>query len=358
VSTGPDLQALGAALERKVSEALRLLQARHATLRPHLPALIGVSGGRDSVALLHFLASRGWKKLIVCHLNHGLRGRESGQDATFVRRTAAQLGLACEIHAIQIATQAKRDKLSIETCARAERDAFFQRMSKKHEASFVFLAHHAEDQAETVLGNLCRGTSLHGLSGMALTSTDREGLTKLRPLLEVRREEINGYVRAHDLAYREDSSNASLQHRRNRLRHEALPLLVDICQRDVIEIMVRGARFASRDEAFLRESALRLAQEERLWETDGGLLITPRLKTAHFAIQARVLRHWLVKTLKLKGIGSHEIEGVVGLLENDSVAKLNLPGGACVRRKAKRLFVEASQSGASEKADFLRKAST
>jgi tRNA(Ile)-lysidine synthase len=310
------------------------------------------------MALLHFLASRGWKKLVVCHLNHGLRGRESGQDATFVRRAATQLGFACEIQTLRIATQAKRDKLSIETCARAERDALFQRMSKKHEASCVFLAHHAEDQAETVLGNLCRGTSLHGLSGMALTSTDREGLTKLRPLLEARREEINGYIRAHDLPYREDSSNASLQHRRNRLRHEALPLLVDICQRDVVEIMVRGARLACRDEAFLRESALRLAQEEGLWEADGALLVTPRLKTAHFAIQARVIRHWLVKTLKMKGIGSHEIEGVVGLLENESVAKLNLPGGACVRRKSKRLFVEAAQPPGTEKRDPVRKAST
>lgn len=310
------------------------------------------------MALLHFLASRGWKKLIVCHLNHGLRGRESGQDATFVRRTATQLGLACEIHAARIATQAKRDKLSIETCARAERDAFFQRMSKKHEASCVFLAHHAEDQAETVLGNLCRGTSLHGLSGMALTSTDREGLTKLRPLLEARREEISGYVRAHDLPFCEDSSNASLQHRRNRLRHEALPLLADICQRDVVEIMVRGARFAGRDEAFLREAALRFAQEEGLWETDGALAVTPRLKAAHFSIQARVLRHWLVKILKMKGIGSHEIEGVVGLLENESMAKLNLPGGACVRRKARRLFVETPQPTAAEKAAPLRKAST
>jgi tRNA(Ile)-lysidine synthase len=192
---------------------------------------------------------------------------------------------------------------------------------------------------------------------MALTSTDREGLIKLRPLLEARREEINGYVRAHDLPVREDSSNASLQHRRNRLRHEALPLLVDICQRDVVETMVRGARFAGRDEAFLRETALRLAQEEGLWEADGALAVTPRLKAAHFSIQARIVRHWLVKTLKMKGVGSHEIEGVVGLLENENVAKLNLPGGACVRRKAKRLFVETAQPAAAEKAAALRKAS-
>jgi tRNA(Ile)-lysidine synthase len=248
------------------------------------------------------------------------------------------------MHAARVAALAKRGKLSIETCARAERDAFFYRMMKKHQTSFVFLAHHAEDQAETVLGNLCRGAGLHGLSGMGFSVTDREGLTKIRPLLEVRREEVDGLVQVHSLAFREDSTNTSVEHRRNRLRHEALPLLREICQRDVVEIIVRGARFAGRDETFLRESALRFAQEERLWETDDSLVVTPALKAVHPAIQARILRHWLVKRLKIKGIGSHEIEGVLNLLENDGVAKTNLPGSLTVRRKAKRLFVEAPVS--------------
>lgn len=325
----------------KAAEALRMLQAKHPTLRPHLPALVGVSGGRDSVALLHFLVTHGWKHLVVCHLNHGLRGRESGQDATFVRRLAAQFGLKFELHTARIASLAKRGKLSIETCARAERDAFFQRMMARHGTPFVFLAHHAEDQAETVLGNLCRGASLHGLSGMPYSAIDREGLTKARPLLEVRREELNGWVDSRRLAFREDSSNASLQYRRNRLRHEVLPLLGEVCQRDVVEIIVRGARFAGRDEAFLRECAIRFAQDERLWEADDSLAITPGFKAAHQALQARILRHWLVKILKVKGVGSHEIESVLGLLENEAVAKVNLPGGHWVRRRAKRLFLDS-----------------
>lgn len=358
MDTAAELQALAASFERKSAEALAALPARHPEIRPDRPVLIGVSGGRDSVALLHYLASHGWSKLIVCHLNHGLRGRESGADATFVRRLAGQHRLACEVHTARVEVLARRDKLSIETCARAERDAFFHRMMQKHQAPFVFLAHHAEDQAETVLGNLCRGTSLHGLSGMAVSATDRDGLVKLRPLLEVRREEINAYVQDRGLAFREDSSNASLLHRRNRLRHEALPLLGEICQRDVVDIMARGARFAGRDEAFLRETALRLAQAEGVWEADGSLQITPRLKEAHPAIQARVLRHWLVKILKVKAVGSHEIEGVLGLMSDTAIAKLNLPGGVWVRRKARRLFIEPLPALASEQAAPPTKAST
>jgi tRNA(Ile)-lysidine synthase len=262
-----------------------------------------------------------------------------------------------EGHSARIATLAKAAKLSLETCARNERDAFFHRMTQKHRTPFVFLAHHAEDQAETVLGNLCRGAGLHGLAGMNPSSTDREGLTKLRPLLEVRREEINDYITTRGLAYREDSSNTSLQHHRNRLRLEALPLLREVCQRDVVEIIIRCARFAGRDEAFLRESALRLAQSEGLWEPGDTLRITDGFKNAHPAIQARVLRHWLVKILKMKGVGAHEIEGALGLLQSDSVSKLNLPGGAWLRRKSKRLFVEQPPAPAAVDSS-LRKAST
>jgi tRNA(Ile)-lysidine synthase len=347
------------AFESKASSSLQSLQSTHETLRPHLPALVGVSGGRDSVALLRFLISHGWTKLIVCHLNHGLRGRESGQDAIFARRFAERHKLAFEGHAVRVESLARTNKLSIETCARAERDAFFHRMAKKHGTSYVFLAHHAEDQAETVLGNLCRGTGLHGLSGMTAAATDREGLVKLRPLLEVRRGDIDAYVAACGLDYREDSSNASFKHRRNRLRHEALPLLREVCERDVVEIITRCARFAGRDEAFLRESAVRLAQQEGVWETGGTLRITPGLKGAHPSIQARVLRHWLVKILKVKGVGSHEIDGALGLLGGDGVAKMNLPGGSWLRRKSQRLFVEAApSSGAgSAAAPPFRKAS-
>jgi tRNA(Ile)-lysidine synthase len=342
--------------ETRSGAALHTLQSLHAELRPHLPALIGVSGGRDSVALLHFLFSRGWTRLIVCHLNHGLRGHESGQDAAFVRRFAEKNKLVFEGHSVRVAALAKSAKLSLETCARAERDAFFHRMTQKHHTPFVFLAHHAEDQAETVLGNLCRGAGLHGLSGMNPSSTDREGLTKLRPLLEVRREDVDAYIKVRGLAYREDSSNTSLEHQRNRLRREALPMLREVCQRDVVEIIVRCARFAGRDEAFLRETALRLAQHEGIWEPGDTLRITDGLKHAHPAVQARVLRHWLVKILKVKGVGAHEIEGALGLLNGDRVAKLNLSGGAWVRRKAKRLFLEQSPTASSGPAP-VRKAS-
>lgn len=330
--------------EAKVFTALAELQRVHPDLSPHRTVLIGVSGGRDSVALLHFLDSQGWKNLIVCHLDHGLRGRESGQDAAFVRKLAKGFNLRCEVCRADVAAFAGAHKLSIETAARIKRDMFFKTIAQDEGAPFVFLAHHAEDQAETVLGNLCRGAGLQGLSGMAVTATDAAGLVKLRPLLEVRRSEIDVYMEAHGLAYREDSSNTSRAHRRNRLRHEVLPLLSEVCLRDVAELIARSAKLAARDEACLRELALRFTQEQGVWGQDGSLRITPALKALHPALLSRIVRGWLTERLTLPGIGHHEIEVVMGMLTDNGPAKVNLPGASHVRRRAKRLFVVPGQT--------------
>ena len=334
------LRKLHDCFEAKALTALTGLHRVHPNLSPHRPALIGVSGGRDSVALLHFLASQGWQNLIVCHLNHGLRGRESGQDAAFVRRFAGKLGLRCEVHREDIAALAKEHKFSIETAARVARDRFLNAVARNEGAPFVFLAHHMEDNAETVLGNLCRGSGLQGLSGMAVTATDAAGLVKLRPLLEVRRVEINAYIEAHALSFREDGSNTSRAHRRNRLRHEVLPLLREVCQRDVGELIARSAKLVARDEACLREQALRFAQKQGVWREDASLQITPALKALHPALLSRIVRCWLTERLLLPGIGHHEIEVVMGMLTDGGAAKVNLPGACHVRRRAKRLFVE------------------
>jgi tRNA(Ile)-lysidine synthase len=136
------------------------------TSEADLPALIAISGGRDSVVMLHWLISQGRKNLILCHLNHSLRGCESGQDAALVRRLAKQHALICEIQKRDVAAYAKQQQLSLETAGRQLRHDFLFAVAEKHGAHSVFIAHHADDQAETILANLCRGSSVSGLSGM------------------------------------------------------------------------------------------------------------------------------------------------------------------------------------------------
>lgn len=312
------------------------------------PALLGISGGRDSVVLLHVLLELGFNQLILCHLDHGLRGEESEQDAAFVERLAKKHGLKCEVEHVDVAAQAQEKRLSTETAAREARHAFYLRMAEKHDTWMVFLAHHAEDQAETILGNVCRGSSVSGLRGMRPVQSLDSGLHLLRPLLSWRRADIDTWLKQNKLRFREDSSNASAEFRRNRLRHEALPLLSDICGRDVIPLLNRLGALADRDDDCLRmqaeahllaEGSLVQAAEKRA-VAGPALAVTPELLALHPAVQSRVLATWLRTILLLPGIESDVLEQAQEMLAVGGPAKINLPQGRHLRRKAKRLWVE------------------
>jgi tRNA(Ile)-lysidine synthase len=328
------------AFEQKAAFALNELQRKYSDLAPNKRVLIGVSGGRDSVALLHFLVAQGWKKLVVVHFNHGLRGRESGQDAAFVRRLAARYKLKFDTFKEDIKAFAEGLKMSLETAARIERDMFFHVIGQNHNTPYIFLGHHLEDNAETILGNIARGTGLRGVAGILPAAETFQKFTKLRPLLTVRRAEIDEYIAAHKLSFREDSSNKSPEHRRNRLRHEVLPLLNEVLQRDVAPLIVRMGSLAERDDNYLRELAADFIARHALIQPDNSLRITPELRALHGAIQSRVFIHWLTEKLKVPHLGNREIEAAMTMIQPEGPAKINLPGDRHLRRKAKRLYVQ------------------
>ncbi|MCW0218919.1 MAG: tRNA lysidine(34) synthetase TilS [Prosthecobacter sp.] len=301
------------------------------------PALLAISGGRDSVALLHLMVSAGYSHLVLCHLNHGLRGRESGQDAAFVRRLAKRYDLVCEIEKVDVQAVAKAERISTELAARNVRYEFLYRMAKKHGANHVYLAHHADDQAETILANLCRGTGIGGLKGMLAETATQPILG--RPLLQIQRTEIDAYIEAQQLSYREDSSNESLVHRRNRLRHEVLPLLNQVYDRDVAPIIARLGRQAGRDDDCLWQQALAFIQDAAAIAQDGSLLLSKQIRSLHPAVLSRILSHWLGGLLKVPGIESELLDSAMAMLQPGGPAKINLPGNRHLRRKAGRLWV-------------------
>lgn len=329
----------GGAFARKTSAALAQLRKSLEKLTPRKPALIAVSGGRDSVALLHFLVSAGWEELIVLHLNHGLRGRRSDADEKFVRELAAKESLHCQAKRLDVARFAKTKKLSIETAGREARRAFFAAMAKRHHCRFLFTAHHADDQAETVLHRLCRGTSLRGASGMRAAAVTIPGLTTVRPLLEVTRPEIDEYLAERRLRFRDDASNASPAHTRNRVRHELLPLMNDVFRRDVRPLLGRFAELAERDDACLNALSGEFAKRHKPELPDGSLRITAALRRQPDAISSRLVTHWLDQR-KVRNIGVREIDSALAMLRGDGPVTLNLPGGAHLRCDGRRLWVE------------------
>lgn len=298
--------------------------------------LVGVSGGADSVALLHLLVEQGFRNLVVCHLDHGLRGRESAADAEFVMRLADQLGLACEISTADVTGRMEERAESMETAARNERHEFFARCVEKLDCPRVLLAHHSDDQAETVLWNLLRGS--HGLKGMGevkkLVTESGAELELIRPLLGVRREELLGWLEARGHHWREDASNAEPVAIRNRLRNEALPLLAEISGRDVTSALTRGAGDAE-DMRALEEWAL---EQARVLDPQGRVHV-PVLRTLPVALQRAALRKFLLS----HGIPSPErgtIERALELMDVSSPAVMNLPGGTRLRRRAGRLLLD------------------
>ena len=298
---------------------------------PDERCLIGVSGGRDSVALLHLLLGAAFKKLTVCHLDHGLRD-ESREDARFVAVLAERLGLKICSARVNVAALAKRKKLSLETAAREARYAFFARVARAEKCPRIFLAHHADDQAETFLFNLFRGSAATGLTGMRPLTTRTVGATTLqiaRPLLGLWREEIDAYIAAHAIAFREDASNADPRHTRNRLRHEIIPAIERALGRDIRRAVWRAAEILRDEDDFLAARP----ELRDLPET----LETSALRAQPVALQRRIIHAWL-KAQSVADVGFADVEAVRGLLAGRR-AKVNLPAGLHARRRAGRLFL-------------------
>lgn len=325
---------------------LRPMQLTIDSLTPTRRYLVGVSGGRDSVALLHRLHALGYRKLTVCHVNHRLRGRASSGDATFVRRLAQRLGYECENASIDVRRLARDTRTSIETAARNARHEFFADIARKHRCSRVILAHHADDQAETILMRILRGTSISGLVGMKPETTLRVGLTTLtllRPLLHIRRAEIDAYIAQHRLAYREDATNADPTPSRNQVRHTLLPQLSTLVGRDIAPMLTRLASTAEREDALLQSLTLDLIASASLLDPDGSLVLDPALRAAHPAVQHRVLHHWL-KSQAIHDLDHDVLTAAVSLITNLEPARINLPQGLQLRRKAGRLRIATQAS--------------
>jgi tRNA(Ile)-lysidine synthase len=233
---------------------------------PHARILVAVSGGMDSVTLLHLLKNLGFT-IAAAHVNFQLRGDESNSDEAFVKELAAHYGIPFYSKCFDTKSFADKEGISTQMAARNLRYKWFEQQATQHQWDFIATAHHLDDQIETFFINLLRGTGISGLKGIPAKS----GLI-IRPLLPFYRIEIEEYVKTRRLDYREDSSNSKTDYLRNRIRHQLLPLL-DELQPAFRKVMAGNLDHLMAAESFFRQA---IAEQTKgmLTEGDSGLQIT------------------------------------------------------------------------------------
>lgn len=227
--------------------------------------VVAVSGGPDSVAMLHLLAALQEALgliLFVAHLNHGLRGQEAYADETFVEKLARQLEVPFDVERIDLKALQHQEGGNLQALARRHRYAFLHQVARQRKAPWIALGHTLDDQAETILLALIRGAGRRGLSGMA-PSRRLSGRTIIRPLIDIERSDLLEFLQGERLPYREDSSNRDLSYRRNRLRHKVLPELRALNPRLSQTLAQMGKVMADEDrflDSLTRETLRRMSE--------------------------------------------------------------------------------------------------
>ena len=341
----------GQLMNRSLEEQTGACMEEHAMIPEGAHVMAAVSGGADSVCLLILLERWRRKKpfeLEAIHVEHGIRGAESLEDARFVQELCGSLGVPLTIRHVNAPETARREKLSLEEAARACRYRAFEEAAQKHD-SRVALAHHREDQAETVLFNLARGAGLAGMSGMRPVRG-----RYIRPLLTVGRGEIEAFLIQEGAAWREDATNTDLAFSRNVIRHRILPVLTASVNSRSIGHLCEAAQRASdaaeyleaEAEAFCREYMHAGAGAEGSYA--GAMAVT--LPVRPLRRKARILREYILRRAVacarggrgLKDVGAVHISDLDGLLFKPRGKHLDLPGRLKADRAGDTLVLQVT----------------
>ena len=288
--------------------------------------LCAVSGGADSMCLLHLLSSAGID-VAAAHFEHGIRGEESLRDARFVADYCAENGIPCVIGHADVPAYADEHTLGIEEAARQLRYEFLQRTAEELGCEVIATAHNADDNAETLVFNLTRGSGTAGLRGIPA----RRG-SIVRPLLGVTRQQIERYLAENAIPHVEDSTNQSDDYTRNLIRHRIVPALREINPR-FTEAAGRASRLAAQDDDCL----CAMAEDYIRGNCKDASLPLESLQALHPAISSRVLRELLGD-----GLSMEHIEAILAFIRSSEYRHLDIPGRT-LRCEQGRLYLDAEE---------------
>ncbi len=313
-------------LEKKLRAELRRLE-----IGEEAKLVVAVSGGADSTALLDALVRfHNREALLVAHLNHSLRGKESDADEKFVIELAARAKLYCVVERIDVAGNARAGKENLEAAARRLRYDFLRRIAQNRNSEMVLTAHTQDDQVETIVMRLLRGAGTDGLRGIHQVRQISETVKLIRPMLDITRAEVIEHCKHYDIAFRNDSSNMLASLTRNRVRHELLPLLRSFNNR-FNETLARTAELVTDDQDYLKQ----LSSQIYAVVHNGPELELGPLRDAHPAIRRSILRMWLREVRGgLQRIEFSHLKALEDLItRNQSGQSAHLPSGWIARRE-------------------------
>jgi tRNA(Ile)-lysidine synthase len=326
------------------------------SINPGDKILAAVSGGADSVAMLHLLSQStiyNLQSTIICaHINHHLRGNESDEDQAFMETLCADWNIPLFIEQIDVKASAAKEKLSIETAARHLRLEALERIAQKTGCRYIATAHHKDDQAETVLFRLMRGTAFAGLTGIR-PSREHNGLQWIRPMLNIRRTEIESYCRQNNIAWRTDASNIEIHYRRNWIRHRLLPHLQQESKTDLAEKLAALAQSALKFHQH-NELAANKIFESKIEDRKSKInLSAAAIQQAGPFVVGEILRIVLHRlNCGLRDITLSHYHNFFQLLDKTSDT-LQLPGGCTIRKKNDTLVFEVNASSCKVCPDFV-----
>ncbi|SEC38087.1 tRNA lysidine(34) synthetase TilS [Paenibacillus sp. GP183] len=327
-------------VERRIKE--------HKLLAQGDAVVVAVSGGPDSVALLHILfllSERHDWKLAAAHVNHQFRGEESDSEAVFVANLAQKWGIPCEVAKIDVPAYIEQTSLNAQTAAREKRYEFLHAVARQYSAKSIALAHHADDQAETILMRLIRGTGPSGLTGMQELRQEKK-VELIRPFLRIYKSDIEQHCLQYGLSFCRDSSNELRKYFRNQIRLDVMPLLRSYNDQ-LPESLNRLAEMMQAEDDYMESAARQFFTEQVTIESRGVLFSRQPFARLHVALQRRLIK--LILDYLASGVEKIDFTRVellrnAILQEQTSNLKLDINEHFCLVREYDSIRFQASQT--------------
>lgn len=323
----------------------RLAAAWPVAVWSDVPVLVAVSGGSDSVALLcalHRLAPPGHQRLHVAHFNHQLRGPDSDDDERLVVELARSLGLECHVGRGAVREQAACDGDGIEAAARSQRYTFLEKTAAVFGARYVVTAHTANDQAETILHRIVRGTGIAGLAGIPRVRQLNESCSLVRPVLEFRREELRAWLAEIGRTYRDDASNLDRSYTRNRIRHDLIPQLAREYNSQVLEALLRLGQLADGAQALIDSDVDGWLQGVIVEQTPARVVLK-RLDESHvrsdFVLRESLIAVWQRQGWPLQAMTFEHWQRLVAIWRGEPIGEPCFPSGIVVGHRQDHIVI-------------------